>query len=419
MNLLLIGSGGREHALAWKIAQSPDLSSLYIAPGSDAMAGLGTLTDLDVTDHSAVVSFAKEKDIALVVVGPEAPLVDGLADTLKANSIAVFGPDKYAAQLEGSKDFTKQIADKAGVPTAAYKSFTDPEAAKAYISEQGAPIVVKADGLAAGKGVVVATTIAEAHHAVDELTGSAAGATLVIEECLTGPEVSAFYITDGDCVLPIGTAQDHKRAYDGDTGPNTGGMGAFSPALDITPAEEEVVINTIVRPTLAALKAAGHPYCGILYAGLMMTPDGPKLIEYNCRFGDPECQVLMQRLDTDIVKLMYSAAMGILSDRTITLSADAATTIVMASKGYPGTYEKGTRIEGIEAASADNNITIFHAGTKKDDRGWQAVGGRVLSVTAVGDTVADAAERAYKAVHKIDWPGGFYRTDIAAKARKQ
>jgi phosphoribosylamine--glycine ligase len=418
MNVLLIGAGGREHALAWKISASPLLGRLYAAPGNPGIAQHAECVALDVADHEAVIAFAKEKQIGLVVVGPEAPLVAGLADDLAASGIAVFGPTAKAAQLEGSKGFTKDLCARYAIPTAAYGRFDNAADARAYAEKVGAPIVVKADGLAAGKGVTVAMRLDEALAAIDacfEGAFGAAGAEVVVEEFLEGEEASFFFLCDGKTALPFGTAQDHKRVGDGDTGPNTGGMGAYSPAPVLTPALEARVIREIVEPTMRGMAEAGTPFAGVLYAGLMLTKDGPKLIEYNVRFGDPECQVLMLRLEDDLLPLLLAAAEGRLAGLAPRWRDEAALTVVMAAKGYPGTPEKGSVIAGVEDAAGD--ALIFHAGTARDASGQLvAAGGRVLNVTATGRTVSEAQARAYAAIDRIDWPGGFCRRDIGHRA---
>jgi len=418
MNVLLIGSGGREHALAWKLSQSPKLDRLYAAPGNAGIAAVARIADIDTGNHDAVIAFCREADIGLVVVGPEAPLVAGIADALADASISVFGPSAAAAQLEGSKAFTKELCDEANIPTAAYRHFTDAGEAEAYVRERGAPLVVKADGLAAGKGVVVAATLDEALDAVAACFEGAfgeAGAEVVIEDCLVGEEASFFAISDGRNAVPLATAQDHKRVGEGDTGPNTGGMGAYSPAPVLTDALCGEVMATIIRPTVATMAARGTPFKGVLYAGLMITDEGPQLIEYNVRFGDPECQVLMARLESDLLKLLYGSAQGDLDAIAPSWSNDAAMTVVMAAKGYPGSYEKGTAIAGIEAAEATGAL-VFHAGTALRDDTLVANGGRVLNVTATGPTIAEAQARAYSAVDLIDWPDGFCRRDIGWRA---
>ena len=418
MNVLLLGSGGREHALAWKLSASPLLTKLYAAPGNPGIAEDAECVALDITDHQLVVRLCKEKSIDLVVVGPEAPLVAGIADDLRAAGIRVFGPSKAAAELEGSKGFTKDLCARFGIPTAAYRRFTDPDAAKAYVREQGAPIVVKADGIAAGKGVTVAATADEALAAVEACLGGAfgsAGAEVVIEECLEGEEASFFCLCDGVSALPFGTAQDHKRVGDGDTGPNTGGMGAYSPAPVMTPEMVERTMREIVEPTMKGMAELGAPFSGVLFAGLMITADGPKLIEYNVRFGDPECQVLMMRLKDDLLVLLEAAADRQLAHMSARWRDEAALTVVMAAKGYPGAPEKGTPISGVDAAR-ETGAEVFQAGTTLRDGRLVANGGRVLNVAATGRTAADAQALAYQAVAKIDWPGGFFRHDIGWRA---
>jgi len=408
MNVLLIGSGGREHGLAWKLAQSPTLTTLYAAPGNPGIAEDAELVALDVGDHAAVVEFCRAQAIGLVVVGPEAPLVAGLADDLRAAGIAVFGPSKAAAQLEGSKAFTKAVCDRANIPTARYRAVQSLDQARAALDVFGAPVVVKADGLAAGKGVTVAMTMAEATGAVENLFADS-GASAVIEEFLEGEEVSLFALTDGTTIVPFGSAQDHKRVGDGDTGPNTGGMGAYSPARVLTPALERHALTEIVAPTVSTLAAEGMPYSGVLYAGLILTADGPKLIEYNARFGDPECQVLMMRFDGDLLPLMLAVAEGKLADAPAPVFSDeVALTVVMAANGYPGTPETGGAID----LSAVDDAKVFQAGTKRVDGQLFAAGGRVLAVTATGPTVAAAQAAAYRAVDAIDFPTGFCRRDI-------
>jgi phosphoribosylamine--glycine ligase len=411
MNVLLIGSGGREHGLAWKLAQSPLLTKLYAAPGNPGIAESAELVALDVTDHAAVVDFCRAHDVALIVVGPEAPLVAGIADDLRAAGLAVFGPDKAPAQLEGSKAFTKALCDRANIPTAGYRAVHSLDEARAALAAFGAPVVVKADGLAAGKGVTVAMTDAEAQEAIEALFAEP-GASAVIEEFLEGEEVSLFVLTDGKAMVAFGSAQDHKRVGDGDTGPNTGGMGAYSPARVLTPALEARALAEIVAPTIATLAAEGMPYSGVLYAGLMLTADGPKLIEYNARFGDPECQVLMMRLDCDLLPLLLAIAQGRLAEAPAPVfSNDVALTVVMAAAGYPGTPETGGTIGGIEAAETAG-AKIFQAGTRLTDGRLVASGGRVLAVTARGADVRAAQAAAYRAVDAIDFPTGFCRRDI-------
>lgn len=418
MNVLLIGSGGREHALAWKLAASPMLTRLYAAPGNPGIAREAERVALDIADHQAVVAFCREKSIGLVIVGPEGPLVAGLGDDLRAAGIKVFGPSKAAARLEGSKGFTKDLCARYDIPTAAYGRFSTAAEAKAYVASQGAPIVVKADGLAAGKGVTVAMTEAEAIAAIDDcFDGSfgSAGAEVVVEEFLTGEEASFFCLCDGRTALPFGTAQDHKQVGDGDTGPNTGGMGAYSPAPVMTPAMIERTMREIVEPTMRGMAELGAPFSGVLFAGLMITEAGPKLIEYNVRFGDPECQVLMMRLRDDLLVLLEAAADGQLAHMSARWRDEAALTVVMAASGYPGTPSKGGVIHGLEQASAAG-VEIFHAGTAESGGAIVASGGRVLSVTAMAPSVGEAQRRAYAAIDLIDWPGGFCRRDIGWRA---
>jgi phosphoribosylamine--glycine ligase len=420
MNVLLIGSGGREHALAWKLATSPLLTKLYCAPGNPGIAQEAEIVALDVADHAAVARFCREKAIGLVVVGPEVPLVAGIADDLKAHGIKVFGPSKVAAQLEGSKGFTKDICARYGIPTAAYGRFDNRAAALAYLDTHPAPIVVKADGLAAGKGVTVAMTQEDARAAVEAIfSGQFGAASCVIEEFLEGEEASFFVLCDGKTALPFGTAQDHKRVGESDTGPNTGGMGAYSPAPILSEAMQAQVLKEIVAPTLRALSDMGAPYVGILYAGLMLTKGGPKLIEYNVRFGDPECQVLMPRLRDDLLTLMLAAVDGTLDKVSVRWSADSALTVVMCAQGYPGDVAKGSEIRRLDAAVAMTDIEIFHAGTALQDGKLIANGGRVLNVTGLGPCLAAARARAYAAIDAIDWPQGFCRHDIGWRALKR
>lgn len=419
MNILLIGSGGREHALAWSLAKSPVLNKLYVSPGNAGIEQVATCVALDVSDHRSIIEFCRFNNVNFVVVGPEAPLVDGLADSLTHAGLRVFGPSKAAAQLEGSKGFTKDMCARANVPTAAYGRFKDADSAKAYAKAQGAPIVVKADGLAAGKGVVIAMTDAEAEQAIDNcFSGSfgAAGAEVVIEEFMEGEEASLFVLSDGTNALALATAQDHKRAFDGDTGPNTGGMGAYSPAPVMSEEMTERVMSEIIRPTIADMKAQGCPFHGVLYAGLMITKDGPKLIEYNVRFGDPECQVMVMRLRTDILPILLGCAEGTLDLVDAEWHSEPAVTVVMASEGYPGSYEKLTEIKGLEAATEDPDVEIFHAGTVKDGDRLLSNGGRVLNITARAPSVSEARKKAYAVIERIDWPEGFYRTDIGWRA---
>ncbi|MET1413962.1 phosphoribosylamine--glycine ligase [Roseibium sp. HPY-6] len=418
MNILLIGSGGREHALAWALAKSSKLTKLFVAPGNAGIAEVAKLVALDVDDHDAVIAFCRTEQIDLVVVGPEAPLVAGLVDDLERAGVKAFGPSKAAAQLEGSKAFTKGVCDEANIPTAGYGRFSNPDDALAYIKAKGAPIVVKADGLAAGKGVVVAMTRPEAEDAVTACFDGSfgdAGAEVVIEEFLEGEEASFFVLSDGINALPLATAQDHKRVHDGDTGPNTGGMGAYSPAPVMTPDLISRVMDEIIQPTIKTLADRGTPFKGVLYAGLMITSAGPKLIEYNTRFGDPECQVLVMRLKSDLLDLLVASVDGTLSDQQAEWHTDSALTVVMASNGYPASYKKGTEIRGLDNAASDM-VEVFHAGTKREGNRLLAVGGRVLNVTALGNTVGAAKTRAYEAIEQIDWPEGFCRSDIGWRA---
>ncbi len=419
MNVLLIGSGGREHALAWKLAQSPLLTALYCAPGNPGIAEVATCVAVDAADHAAIIAFCRTRDVAFVVVGPEVPLVAGLTDALGAAGIKHFGPSRAAAALEGSKGYTKDLCREHGIPTAAYGRFTDATSAKAYLATQRFPIVVKADGLAAGKGVVIAANRAEAEAAIDVCLGGAfgsAGAEVVVEDFLEGEEASFFALCDGRNVLAMASAQDHKRVGEADTGPNTGGMGAYSPAPVMTPDMVDRTMDDIIRPTVAAMAARGTPFRGVLFAGLMITAEGPKLIEYNVRFGDPETQVLMLRLNSDLLAAMLATADGDLLDYKLDWSDDAALTVVYAAEGYPGTPMKGTEIRGLDAARSVEGVEIFHAGTKRVNDRIIADGGRVLSVTARGRDVAEAQSRAYKALDRIDWSGGFCRRDIGWRA---
>jgi phosphoribosylamine---glycine ligase len=419
MNVLLLGSGGREHALAWAIAASPLLRRLYCAPGNAGIAGVAECITLDIADHGAVAAFCQAHDIGLVVVGPETPLVAGIVDDLSQAGIRAFGPSRAAARLEGSKGFTKDVCARYAIPTAACARFGDLDAALAHVQAHGAPVVVKADGLAAGKGVTVATSVAEAQAAVREVFSGrfgAAGADVLIEDCLEGEEVSFFALCDGNTALPLATAGDHKRAFDGDTGPNTGGMGAFSPAPAITDELSSQVMREIIDPTLAAMRDLGAPFKGVLYAGLMLTQSGPSLLEYNVRFGDPECQVLMVRLKDDLLTLLLASVDGTLDKMSVRWWPDPALTVVLAAKGYPGAYETGSAIGGLEAAGAVPGVEIFHAGTRRDGDRILAHGGRVLNVTARGSSLAEAQARAYRAIDLIDWPDGFCRRDIGWRA---
>ncbi|CCM74631.1 phosphoribosylamine--glycine ligase [Rhizobium mesoamericanum] len=417
MKVLLIGSGGREHALAWKLAQSPLMTEFYAAPGNPGIAEHATLVALNVDDHDAVVALCKDKAIDLVVVGPEAPLVAGIADKLRTAGFAVFGPSSSAAQLEGSKGFTKDICARYAIPTGAYQRFNNAPKAKAYIRQQGAPIVVKADGLAAGKGVTVASTVDEALAAVDDCfegAFGAAGAEVVIEAYLDGEEASFFCLCDGKHVLPLATAQDHKRVGEGDTGPNTGGMGAYSPAPVMTAEMVERTMKEIIEPTMRGMAESGYPFSGVFFAGLMITAKGPELIEYNVRFGDPECQVLMMRLKSDLLPLLFATANGTLDEVAAEWTDDPALTVVMASKGYPGSYDKNTLIRHLPEAG--EGAKVFHAGTALKDGALVATGGRVLNVTATGKTVGEAQTRAYALLDKVDWDNGFCRRDIGWRA---
>jgi len=419
MNILILGGGGREHALAWAVMQNPKCDKLIVAPGNAGIAQIADCARLDIENGAAVVAFAEENAIDFVIVGPEAPLAAGVADRLREAGILVFGPNQAAARLEASKSFTKEICDAAQAPTAAYAHFTEAEAAKAYVREQGAPIVVKADGLAAGKGVIVAETVDQALAAIDDMCGGEfgeAGAEVVIEEFMEGEEASFFVLCDGETVLPIGTAQDHKRVGEGDTGPNTGGMGAYSPAPVMTEAVTQKALDEIVRPTMAEMAKRGTPYQGVLYVGLMIKDGQPRLVEYNVRFGDPECQVLMLRLGAQAMDLMHAAAEGRLSEVRVNWGDDHAMTVVLAAKGYPGAYEKGSVIGGLDALPETSFEMCFHAGTAEKDGKVVANGGRVLNATARGATLAEARDRAYAMAEAVDWPEGFYRRDIGWRA---
>jgi len=419
VNILLLGSGGREHALAWKMAASPLVDGLMCAPGNAGIAREAECVALDIADHKAVIAYCRQSGIDFVVVGPEAPLCAGIVDDLEAAGIKTFGPSRAASRLEGSKGFTKDLCRAHGIPTAAYERFRGASPAKAYVRGRGAPVVVKADGLAAGKGVVVAKDLAEAEAAIDLMFGGAlgeAGGEIVVEEFLDGEEASFFALCDGETAIALASAQDHKRADDGDTGPNTGGMGAYSPAPIIDAAMSARVMDAIVLPTLRAMKAEGTPYKGVLYAGLMLTAAGPQLIEYNVRFGDPECQVLMLRLMSDLVPALLASRDGMLKSLDLRWYPQAALTVVMAAKGYPGSYARGSVIEGLDEAAAIDGVEIFHAGTKAEGGRVVANGGRVLNVAALGQTVREAQSRAYAAISRIRWPEGFYRHDIGRRA---
>jgi phosphoribosylamine--glycine ligase len=422
MNILLLGSGGREHALTWKIAASPLVTKLWCAPGNAGIAREAECVALDIADHAAVIDFCRNNAVDFVVVGPDAPIAAGIVDDLNTAGFKAFGPTKAAGQLESSKNFTKALCRANNIPTAAYGHFADAEKAKAYIRTQGTPIVVKADGLAAGKGVVVAMTEAEALDAVDMMFAGGlgdAGAEVVVEEFMRGEEASFFALCDGEHALPLATAQDHKRAFDGDQGPNTGGMGAYSPAPVMTEAICAQVMDEMIMPTLRALKAMGSPYKGVLYAGVMITEQGPKLVEYNARFGDPECQVLMLRMMSDVLPALIACADGQLKNFSLRWFDDAALTVIMATKGYPGEYGKGSVIRGLDEAAKVEGVEIFHAGTIAKDGQLLANGGRVLNICALGKTVAEAQRRAYESVDRIDWPEGFCRRDIGWQAVKR
>ena len=423
MRVLVVGGGGREHALCWSLAASPLLTQLWCAPGNPGIAEVAECVHIGATDVPALVAFARDNKVDLVVAGPEAPLTLGLADACAAAGIRCFGPSAAAAQLEGSKAFCKAVADAAGVPTAAWARFDDPAAARAHTREKGAPIVVKADGLAAGKGVVVAQTLAEAEAAIADIMESrvhgAAGASVVIEECLVGEEVSFFALCDGTAALPLAAAQDHKRVGEGDRGPNTGGMGAYSPPPAFTDALRDEVMARVIRPTLAEMAARGTPFHGVLFAGLMLTADGPKLIEFNVRFGDPECQALMLRLRSDLLPALLAACDGELARFDLRWEKDHSLVVVMAAEGYPGTPRKGTEIRGTERAAQVPGVQIFHAGTaRREDGALVADGGRVLAIGATGPTLQAARDAAYAAVDALDWPEGFCRRDIGFRALK-
>jgi phosphoribosylamine--glycine ligase len=419
MNILILGGGGREHALAWAILQNPKCDRLIVAPGNAGIAEIAECADLDTVDPGAVVTFAEQESVDFVVIGPEAPLVAGVADRLEEAGLLVFGPSAAAARLEASKAFTKEICDACGAPTAGYARFDEEGAAHAYVEAQGAPLVVKADGLAAGKGVTVAETEAEAHAAIDAMFGGAfgaAGAEVVIEERMTGEEASFFVLCDGTDVLPIGTAQDHKRIGEGDTGPNTGGMGAYSPAPVMTDAVAARALEEIVKPTVAEMARRGTPFRGVLYAGLMIEDGRARLVEYNVRFGDPEAQVLMMRLGAQALDLMLATAEGRLEQARVHWADDHAMTVVMAAEGYPGAYQKGAVLGGLDALPEDSFRMVFHAGTARAEGRVVSAGGRVLNATARGATLAEAAERAYALVDAVDFPGGVWRRDIGWRA---
>lgn len=419
MNILILGSGGREHALAWAVAQNPKTDRLIVAPGNAGLVGLAEGAEFDILDGEAVVQFCTDEAVDFLIIGPEAPLAAGVADAARAAGILTFGPSAAAARLEASKGFTKEICDACGAPTAAYARFDNAPAARAYVTAQGAPIVVKADGLAAGKGVIVAETLDQALAAIDDMFGGefgAAGAEVVIEEFMTGEEASFFVLTDGVNALPIGTAQDHKRVGDGDTGPNTGGMGAYSPAPVLTDAIADRAMQEIILPTITEMARRGTPYQGVLYAGLMIKDGQGRLVEYNARFGDPETQVLMMRLGGQALDLLLACASGQLDQMRVNWANDHALTIVMAAKGYPGTYAKGSVIKALDNLPEDSHHMVFHAGTKMIEGAITANGGRVLNITARGDTLGQAHTRAYDMASQVEWPDGFYRRDIGWRA---
>lgn len=419
MNILILGSGGREHSLAWAIKQNPKCDRIIVAPGNAGIALLAECADINIMDGATVVTFCEENAVDFVIVGPEAPLAEGVADATRAAGILTFGPSLAAARLEASKAFTKEICDACAAPTAGYARFTDAAAARDYVTTHGAPLVIKADGLAAGKGVIMGMTLAEALAGIDEIFGGAfgaAGAEVVIEEFMEGEEASLFILSDGVNCLPIGTAQDHKRVGDGDTGPNTGGMGAYSPAPVLTDAVLAQAMDQIVRPTVAEMARRGTPFEGVLYAGLMIKNGHARLVEYNVRFGDPECQVLMMRLGAQVLDLLLDCAKGDLAGTQVNWADDHALSVVMAANGYPGTPEKGSVIGGLDALPEDSSNMVFHAGTAVRGDDIIAVGGRVLNVTARGDSLTAARTRAYAMVDAIDWPGGFCRRDIGWRA---
>jgi len=416
MNVLILGSGAREHALAVAVAKSQSLGRLFVAPGNPGCESFATLIELAPTDSAAVISACSSNNVDFVIVGPEAPLVGGVVDALQAAGVLAFGPGRQAAQLEGSKGYTKDFCREFGIPTAAYRRFSDRGSALAYVEAQGAPIVVKADGLAAGKGVVVATTLAEAKAAVGAIYDDDADAECVVEAVLVGPEVSFFALCDGERAVAFGDAQDHKRVGDGDTGPNTGGMGAYSPSPLMTPELKARVMRAIIAPTMAGMKARGAPFRGVLFAGLMLTPTGPQLLEYNVRFGDPEAEVVLPRFQGDLLAWLSAAALGALSDEAPPFSAQSALAVVMAARGYPGAPVKGDLIGGLGRAEAVAGVQVFHAGTARHSERIVANGGRVLVLSALADDLATARDKAYEAVKLIEWPTGFCRTDIGARA---
>ena len=419
MNILVLGGGGREHALAWAVMQNPKCDRLIVAPGNAGIAAIAECASLDIENGAKMVECAEANAIDLVIVGPEAPLAAGVADDFRAAGFKVFGPSREAARLESSKRFTKEVCDAAGVPTAAWARFTEAAPARAHIRERGAPIVVKADGLAAGKGVIVAQSTAEAEAAVDDMLGGAfgaAGTEVVIEEFMEGEEASFFVLCDGTDALPVGTAQDHKRVGEGDTGPNTGGMGAYSPAPVLNGSVAARSMEEIIRPTLAEMARRGTPYQGVLYAGLMIENGAPRLVEYNVRFGDPECQALMMRLGAQALDLMQATAEGRLSEAQVNWAGDHAMTVVVAAKGYPGAYEKGSPIAGLDDIVGDSRQMVFHAGTSRTERGIVSAGGRVLNATSRGSSLQEARDAAYALVDRIDWQGGMCRRDIGWRA---
>jgi len=419
MNILILGSGGREHSLAWAVNQNPKCDILYCAPGNAGISKVAQCVDLNIENSSDVLKFCLDERIQFVIIGPEAPLAMGIADDLRANNILTFGPSASAAKLESSKAFTKGVCDSCNAPTAKYARFTELELAIEYVHEQGAPIVVKADGLAGGKGVIVAMTLDEAINGLKDIFSGAfgkAGAEVVIEEFMEGEEASFFILSDGKNILPIGTAQDHKRVFDGDTGPNTGGMGAYSPAPIMTKDVTSKAISQIIQPTIDEMAKRGIPYQGVLYAGFMIKDGEPKLVEYNVRFGDPECQALMMRLGAKALDAMLACAKGELNNYKLNWADDHALTIVYAAKGYPGTYEKGSNILGLDTISESTNIQVFHAGTKEEENNIIATGGRVLNITARGSSLKEAHRLAYETIEKIQWENGFYRNDIGWRA---
>lgn len=419
MKVLLVGGGGREHALGWKIAQSPLLTHLYLAPGNPGLNALGEPLGISADDIDGIVNVAVARAVDLVVIGPEAPLAAGLADKLSAAGVASFGPSAAAARLESSKAFMKEVATSVGAPTASYAKFSTINDARAYLRTLSPPFVIKADGLAAGKGVVIAPTLEEAESAVNDILGGAlgeAGRSIVIEEYLEGEEASFFVLTDGDAVVPLIAVQDHKRAFDGDKGPNTGGMGAYAPAAVFTKTVREQTMSRIIEPVISELRRRGTPFKGVLFAGLMIGADGPKLIEFNVRFGDPECQVMMRLLKSDLLPVLHACATGGLQEKELAWSSDACALVVMATRGYPGGYAKGSEISGIEIADAESGAKVFHAGTKQIEHRLLADGGRVLNVTATGATISEAVDKCYRAVDRIDWPEGFFRRDIGWRA---